>query len=583
MSIIHTEVEMKVRFLSLSILLALIVVGMFLLSCTGSISDLEKDSVPFLSAAAEKTNVLFLGDSIGEALAGPSPLTEREAYGYYGIIGNINSYNYYNRAVSGYTTKDLSEFVRREDDGVNRVRSLITNADIIHISIIGNDFLFSNRAQLLIDLADDVYDRIREKQAAATKNLDDTLTHLRSLNPDAVIILQTLYNPCGDDSPLIDPYARAMLDMRGITQKDYHDLMKKLVLEINKILYDYLEAHTTTDQNGEESAPFELIDVYTAFDKAYEADPDGWDCMICEDGIHPQNAGHALIAEVLQDKLTELGLAAPNALHNYKRDRVRQLNRLYSDHSEKQTVRDNIMKASDFSAVSHAYFEAIGDLIPHYDRELKREGKVFAVTRSFKLTFLSALGSEYTGMIDKEKAEITFTDQGDYILYLPLTTLVTQMAKYMIKIKSEINANELFDFDLAIPYLEYFTPGADKYDLEAVLKGFKYFYGFEIIGLDYDNPILRHIFDRYRETGELIIDDPDFVGETIALKCTGSYSLETIRDSDGTEYSAIYVNNVYGQSEPFIRYTYTVDEDDVEKVRMTIDVVRVAIEGIIEE
>ena len=96
----------------------------------------EEPAVPV--TAEEQKIILFLGDSIGEALAGPTPLTEREAYGYYGIIGNINGFDYYNRAVTGYTSADLMEFVEREDDGINMVQSLIKKADIIHISNLGN-------------------------------------------------------------------------------------------------------------------------------------------------------------------------------------------------------------------------------------------------------------------------------------------------------------------------------------------------------------------------------------------------------------------------------------------------------------
>ena len=71
------------------------------------------------------TSILFLGDSIAEAVAGPVPLTEREAYGYYGIVGNINGFDYHNRAVSGATSSNLASYVKKEDDGLNMVKSLI--------------------------------------------------------------------------------------------------------------------------------------------------------------------------------------------------------------------------------------------------------------------------------------------------------------------------------------------------------------------------------------------------------------------------------------------------------------------------
>ena len=87
---------MKKKFLFVVTLLFVCVFACCLASC-----EKEQASEP------EKKLVLFLGDSIAEAFAGPSPLIERENYGYYGILGTINGYEYYNRAVSGYQTKHL--------------------------------------------------------------------------------------------------------------------------------------------------------------------------------------------------------------------------------------------------------------------------------------------------------------------------------------------------------------------------------------------------------------------------------------------------------------------------------------------
>ena len=65
----------------------------------------EEPAVPV--TAEEQKTILFLGDSIGEALAGPTPLTEREAYGYYGIIGNVNGSGvYYDKLFDEYDELD---------------------------------------------------------------------------------------------------------------------------------------------------------------------------------------------------------------------------------------------------------------------------------------------------------------------------------------------------------------------------------------------------------------------------------------------------------------------------------------------
>ena len=37
----------------------------------------------------DKYTIVYIGDSIAEALIGPSPLGERDNYGYYALVGKI--------------------------------------------------------------------------------------------------------------------------------------------------------------------------------------------------------------------------------------------------------------------------------------------------------------------------------------------------------------------------------------------------------------------------------------------------------------------------------------------------------------
>lgn len=540
----------------------------------------EQPAAP--TVAEEQKTILFLGDSIGEAIAGATPLTEREGYGYYGIIGNINNYAFYNRAVTGHTTEDLKNLVNREDDGINMVKSLIKTADIIHISIVGNDFLNSSHGQMIVDMSNDVYDSVISRQITAKANLEATFDRIRELNPNAVIITQTLYNPVGLDNPLITYYARRKLAEKGVGAEGYHAVMDKLIREINKILTEYMEEHTVTDQNGNTVAPFELLDVYSTFEDIYQNDNERWQRLFCEDGIHPLPEGQALIAEMIQEKLVSLGLAAPNALHNYKKDKVSQLKRLFPQHTAPEEVRNAIMRAADFGSVTKAYFDGTASYVPQpLPVTTSKEGATFAVTKTFEISYFELFGSEYTGTIDTEKAEIVFYANGEYHLYAPLSKIVLELLKYKIRQEGSINANYEYDFDLAIPYFSNFAPGVDKYDLENVLKAIEEYHGFKIVGLDYDNPALQAVFDNYAATGQLVIDSPSIFGKTVGLLSTGVYTLNTVTDADGKAYTAIYVNNQSGRGESFVRYTYT--NDGEEKVRATVDVIRLALEGTLRE
>lgn len=565
---------MRKKFLLTAILLLLVVTVTALFSCVKKPEETDETA---LVTAEKKTEILFLGDSIGEALAGPRPLTERENYGYYGIVGTINDFSFHNRAVTAYTTEDLMNFVEREDDGINLVRTYISTADVIHISNIGNDFLNSSHNQLMIDLSNDVYDRITPRQETAKANFENTFATLKRLNPNALLFVQTLYNPAGEDSPLVPSYARNVLASKGIGPKDYHAVMDKLIRVINQTLLDYQQEHSYVDDDGNTVKPFEIIDVYAAFENIYEDDHDRWQRLFCEDGVHPSGEGHAILAELLQDKLASHGLAAPNALYQYKKQKVSQLNRLYGELENKEEVRKAIMRAVSFGEVTKAYFDGVKYALPHVEMGV-RTGRTFDMTKRFDVSYFAVFGDEYTGAIDKKQASITFEKDGTYKLTLPLLELVTALLKGIVQ-ESGFNLNSEFAFGLASDYFSDIVPGVEKTDLAAVLKGVEQYYGIRIIGLDYENPHLQAIFTRYAQTGQLIIDDPDAFDDVIGIECVGTYSLESVT-AGGKTYTAIYVNNAVGKGESYIRYTYTKGEEG-EKVRMTIDVIGIELEGVI--
>ena len=532
------------------------------------------------SETTEKTSMLFLGDSIGEAMAGPTPLSEREAYGYYGIIGNINGFDYRNRAVSGYTSGNLLKYIKQEDDGITMLKSLIASADIIHISILGNDFLASP-TEMLVQLAKGNHEIVDRRKANATDHLDQTLAYIRELNPNAVLILQTLYNPADEDSPLITQSARARLAALGIDPSGYHELMNLMVDEINAVLTDYLAVHTSEDG----IAPFELIDVYSRCEEVYQKDLARWRRLFCEDGIHPHNEGHALIAEMLQKKLEKLGYAAPNALHNYKKIKTAQLSRLYSDMEDYESVRAAVMRAADFDGVSKAYFDGVEGRVPMIPEFAARSGRTFDETKEFSLTKLKVFDKDITPFFDKAKSYIRFNEDGSYELTATLSSNYTEFIRGYLKSNLPLNVNREVPIDLALLYVNNIAPEIRRTDLEAFWHSFKDRYGFEIIGIDFDNSATQEILRNFLETGQLIITDENVLEKTIAVVCHGSYSLETVTSPlTGDAYTAIYVNNPYGQGEPYVRYTHEGGEDlGYETVRMTIDVAEFALEGILYE
>ena len=140
-----------------------------------------------LGHAAARPRYLVLGDSIafGSGLSNP----RQAVYGK--IVADTNGYEYENYAVPGHTTGNL---LRRMEDPT--VRQAIENADIISISIGGNNFLLGNLNGLLYDgIVKKEYSRFDEIAEGFYADLETIVGNIRALNPDAAIVLQTLYNP----------------------------------------------------------------------------------------------------------------------------------------------------------------------------------------------------------------------------------------------------------------------------------------------------------------------------------------------------------------------------------------------------
>ena len=137
--------------------------------------------------AAEQPRYVVLGDSIayGSGLSNPT----EAVYGK--IVADTDGYAYENYAVPGHTTGNL---LRRMENEM--VSAAVSAADIISISIGGNNFLLGDINGLLYDgIVKQEFTRLEEITAAFSADLATVVSTIRALNPDAAILLQTLYNP----------------------------------------------------------------------------------------------------------------------------------------------------------------------------------------------------------------------------------------------------------------------------------------------------------------------------------------------------------------------------------------------------
>lgn len=208
-----------------------------------------------LSAAAAPEDaplLLVMGDSIAYGQGLTDPVSQ--CYG--ALVAEREGYVLQNRAVNGYMTRDLLNLLQFNDS----LKEQAAQADLLVISIGGNDFL-RQVDRMARDLLHGELDTLDGILRELEDNLDSILTRLRELNPEAPILLQTLYNPFYN--PLRGACA-AMID------------------RLNGVYRDYLQEHP---------GAYRLLDVAAAF----EGHPE----YISSDNIHPSQEGHQAIARVL--------------------------------------------------------------------------------------------------------------------------------------------------------------------------------------------------------------------------------------------------------------------------------------------
>ncbi len=434
---------------------------------------------------APTVNIVYLGDSIAEALIGPSPISERDNYGYYALVGKSNNFNYYNHSVSGHKTSngmtgngmkglfydfddDAYEYVMRtKDTDASLFITHVKQADILHISILGNNALQYDLGWLMIEqanieagnavtgseayytkgeyaewyasltaaqkqiannditacmlegnpaldpeaspqeqmndtlpapirpslaLGDDgnsvefekeldektqkyVYENVRFNFPDTKQDIADIVTALKTLNPDAKIIFQKVYNPVFEGTTLLSREARIQLEKIDAKYADIAQvraLAQKLLDKLNGVLDSYLSEHT---------GAFEILDVTKAFDDIaksdvregkpyYGADSKG-SALIFSDWTHPSNIGHAVIAAATQKKLEDMGFANPDAVARYKNIRREQINRMFAslDGFNAAAANSAIDAADTYQGVTDAYFAAIAGFTPDYVRK----------------------------------------------------------------------------------------------------------------------------------------------------------------------------------------------------------------------
>lgn len=217
-------------------------------------------SALFASAGEAAPHYVVLGDSIGW---GAGVMNSDEAC-FGRIVANTNGYDFTRLAVNGDRSGDLLRHL-----GEAQYIDAVSKADIISISIGGNDFL-GNMILLLPEGTLGIYKRFDALADEMRSNFSQSIEIIRSLNPDVQILVHTLYNPGN-----------------FLVRATYQQATNR----INGIVRSYLEDHP---------GAYVIIDVASAFgsDLSY----------VAADTIHPSAKGNVKIAELTLKALYDLGL-----------------------------------------------------------------------------------------------------------------------------------------------------------------------------------------------------------------------------------------------------------------------------------
>ncbi len=232
--------------------ICLILSLMLLLSAFSAVTFAQEESLKFV----------LLGDSIAHGTG-----LEDKANNYGSLVSNTNGYTYENYAIPGHRTQDL---LRRL--GKDSVSAAVKDADIIGVSIGGNNFLYGGVLQMVTEwLVLDSQNKIDKNIEKLKKEFIECILKIRELNSDAVILVQTLYNPA-----------------TGLPEKIYQYAVDELNGAIRQ---------AQTELEG----TFYIVDVAEAF-KGHAKE------YIQFDVTHPNEKGHYVIAEEYLKVLCDLGL-----------------------------------------------------------------------------------------------------------------------------------------------------------------------------------------------------------------------------------------------------------------------------------
>lgn len=542
---------------------------------------------------AEKTEIVYLGDSIAEGILGASPLGLRHEYAYANVLGRRNDFEYYNHSVSGHLTKDLLALLNN-DLGYDGARGLILHvreADIIHVSILGNDLLQDmSMNDVVLEAAQGLYTIIDGIAETAYENITGIVARIRELNPDATLIFQNVYNPLSEKSTLVDEETRATLAAEHDTYpEDFRQLGAGILDRLNGVLDRYLAEHP---------GAFIIADAQAEFDRIFAEDYERGKDLIYPDYIHPSNEGHAVLADLTQGILEEQGLAnASAALAEYKTMRKNVLDNYFDGiAADIDGVKAAIDAAADCSAVTEAFFDATRGLTPDYSEINYDYAAQSTTSTSSDMSFaVNWNASSLMGVsLGGESGSDSGSDSGDILgmllgivddLFDRNKTGVSLGADGTMRLSLVLDPEMAEGLEVFLPALGGLDMGsfADTY-LEPIMPGFTSMDIIEVFGLAEESLGLKVVSDGDTDAFLRLLAGALFDGgqlpediaipEGFGLVLESTYTLRTVTYPDGTAYTGVFLTPSDPDTQSYIVMTMYDYSDGTHALNLKVDFVK---------
>ena len=538
--------------------------------------------------AVEKTEIVYLGDSIAEGILGASPLGLRHEYAYANVLGRRNDLTYYNHSVSGHLTKDLRAILENEDLDYDMARGLllhVSEADIIHVSILGNDLLQSmNMNAVVLEAAQDKYDIINGIAATASENIAVIVDRLKELNPDALIIFQNVYNPLSEKSTLVDKPTRATLSAEyEIEEGDLRELGSGILDRLNGVLDNYLKDHPDA---------FVIADARSEFDRIFEEDYERGKGLIYPDYIHPSNEGHAVLADLTQGILEERGLVdGKKAIAEYKTMRKNVLTNYFAESgADIAAATAAIDAAADCAAVTKAFFAATKGFTPAYNEIDSSYAQQSVRTVDRDMDFEVRWGdssiwegagidviSLASGYADKDKTGVILRTDGT--MQIKLVVDASKLNGLLNNIGggsalAGLLAGLGLDMSSFVTsYLEPIMPGF-SFDEDKILGSLQNAYDSLGVRFVSDGDTDAFIKDLARLLSEGVADDDFAIPDGFGIVVESKYTLREVTYPDGTTYTGVYLIPSDPDTQPYLVLSLYKDEGGWQWLNCMVDFIK---------